>query len=165
VSSYAVNISTILGLGLAIDYGLFMVGRFREELHRQDSVEQALARTMATAGRTIVVSGVTVALALASLTLFPDVFLRSMGYGGVATAAVDMLAALTVLPALLAVAGPKVNALRVRAAVGRPPRAEASDGWYRLGGGGVRRTGHLPRGDRRRAARALRCPGSVSATT
>ena len=75
-----------------------MVGRFREELHRQDSVEAALARTVATAGRTVVVSGVTVAIALASLMLFPEVFLRSMGYGGVATVLVDMLAALTVLP-------------------------------------------------------------------
>lgn len=132
VSSYSVNISTFLGLGLAIDYGLFMVGRFREESHRAESVEAALAATMATAGRTVAVSGVTVALALAGLMFFPAVFLRSMGYGGVATAAIDMLAALTVLPALLAVLGPKVNALRVRGAVRRPPVAETSGGWYRL---------------------------------
>jgi uncharacterized membrane protein YdfJ with MMPL/SSD domain len=139
VSSYSVNISTFLGLGLAIDYGLFMVGRFREESHRAESVEAALAATMATAGRTVAVSGVTVALALASLMFFPAVFLRSMGYGGVATAAVDMLAALTVLPALLAVLGPKVNALRVRGAVGRPPVAETSGGWYRLATAVMRR--------------------------
>ena len=107
VSIYSVNITTILGLGLAIDYGLFMVGRFREELQRQPTVEDALARTVATAGRTVAVSGVTVAVALASLLLFPEVFLRSMGYGGVATVLVDMLAALTVLPALLAVLGPR----------------------------------------------------------
>ncbi|HEX3491369.1 MAG TPA: MMPL family transporter, partial [Streptosporangiaceae bacterium] len=112
VSIYSINITTILGLGLAIDYGLFMVGRFREELTRQDSVEAAVARTMATAGRTVAVSGITVATALASLMLFPEVFLRSMGYGGVATVLVDMLAAVTVLPALLAVLGPRVNALR-----------------------------------------------------
>ena len=114
VSIYSVNITTILGLGLAIDYGLFMVGRFREELGRTASVEDAVARTVATAGRTVAVSGVTVAVALASLMLFPMTFLRSMGYGGVATVLVDMLAALTVMPALLAILGPKVNALRVR---------------------------------------------------
>jgi trehalose monomycolate/heme transporter len=114
VSIYSVNITTILGLGLAIDYGLFMVSRFREELGRTDSVEDAVARTVATAGRTVAVSGITVAVALASLMLFPMTFLRSMGYGGVATVIVDMLAALTVLPALLALLGPRVNALRVR---------------------------------------------------
>jgi len=132
VSIYSINITTIMGLGLAIDYGLFMVGRFREELHRQDSVEDALARTLATAGRTVAVSGVTVAVALASLLLFPEVFLRSMGYGGVATVGVDMLAALTVLPALLAVLGPRVNALRVRKSVHKPRGLEAASGWYRL---------------------------------
>jgi len=114
VSIYSVNITTILGLGLAIDYGLFMVGRFREELGRTETVEDAVARTVATAGRTVAVSGVTVAVALASLMLFPMTFLRSMGYGGVATVIVDMLAALTVMPALLSVLGPRVNALRVR---------------------------------------------------
>jgi len=139
VSIYSVNITTILGLGLAIDYGLFMVGRFREELHRQASVEDALARTVATAGRTVAVSGVTVAVALASLLLFPEVFLRSMGYGGVATVVVDMLAALTVLPALLAVLGPKVNALRVRKSVHAPRSPESGGGWYRLAHAVMRR--------------------------
>ncbi len=132
VSIYSINITTIMGLGLAIDYGLFMVGRFREELLRQPTVEDALARTVATAGRTVAVSGVTVAVALASLMLFPEVFLRSMGYGGVATVLVDMLAALTVLPALLAVLGPRVNALRVRKSVHRPRAGDATGGWYRL---------------------------------
>ena len=114
VSIYSINITTILGLGLAIDYGLFMVSRFREELTRQDTTEDAVAATVATAGRTIAVSGITVAVALASLMLFPETFLRSMGFGGVATVLVDMLAALTVLPALLAVLGPRVNALQVK---------------------------------------------------
>jgi RND superfamily putative drug exporter len=132
VSIYSVNITTILGLGLAIDYGLFMVGRFREELHRQPTVEAAVARTVATAGRTVAVSGVTVAVALASLLLFPEVFLRSMGYGGVATVLVDMLAALTVLPALLALLGPKVNALRVRKSVRARAPSDSAGGWYRL---------------------------------
>jgi RND superfamily putative drug exporter len=139
VSVYSVNITTILGLGLGIDYGLFMATRFREELHRQQTVEQAVARTVATAGRTVAVSGITVALALTSLMLFPEDFLRSMGFGGVATVAVDMLAALTVLPALLAVLGPKVNALRIRRSVHRPVRDEASGAWYRLAHSVMRR--------------------------
>ena len=143
VSIYSVNITTILGLGLAIDYGLFMVGRFREELGRTATVEDAVARTVATAGRTVAVSGVTVAVALASLMLFPMTFLRSMGYGGVATVLVDMLAALTVMPALLAVLGPKVNALRVRPR--RRPRPAPEPGLARPGAslsGGA----SLPRG-------------------
>jgi trehalose monomycolate/heme transporter len=131
VSIYSVNITTILGLGLGIDYGLFMVTRFREELRRQPTVEQAVARTVATAGRTVLVSGVTVALALTSLMLFPVVFLRSMGYGGVATVAVDMIAAVTVLPAVLAVLGHRVNSLRVRKGVGRAPASDHG-GWYRF---------------------------------
>jgi RND superfamily putative drug exporter len=139
VSIYSVNITTILGLGLGIDYGLFIVTRFREELRRQPTVEQAVARTVATAGRTVAVSGVTVAVALTSLMLFPEDFLRSMGYGGVATVAVDMLAALTVLPALLAVLGHRVNALRIRRSVQRPVRDEASGGWYRLANSVMRR--------------------------
>jgi RND superfamily putative drug exporter len=139
VSIYSLNITTILGVGLGIDYGLFMVTRFREELHRQPTVEQAVARTVATAGRTVAVSGVTVALALTSLMLFPVDFLRSMGYGGVATVAVDVAAALTVLPALLAVLGHRVNALRIRRSVQRPPREETSGAWYRLARSVMRR--------------------------
>jgi trehalose monomycolate/heme transporter len=139
VSIYSINITTILGLGLAIDYGLFMVARFRDELSQQPSTEAALARTVATAGRTVAVSGVTVALALASLMLFPETFLRSMGYGGVATVLVDMLAALTVMPALLAVLGPRVNALRIRRSVRRAPTHEASGAWYRIARSVMRR--------------------------
>jgi trehalose monomycolate/heme transporter len=139
VSVYSLNITTILGLGLGIDYGLFMVTRFREELHRQPTVEHAVARTVATAGRTVAVSGVTVAVALTSLMLFPENFLRSMGYGGVATVAVDVLAALIVLPALLAVLGHRVNALRIRRSVQRPPRDESSGAWYRLARSVMRR--------------------------
>jgi trehalose monomycolate/heme transporter len=153
VSIFSVNITTILGLGLGIDYGLFMVSRFREELHRQDTLvgksggvsppraalENAVARTVATAGRTVAVSGVTVAMALASLTLFPEDFLRSMGYGGVATVLVDMVAALTVMPALLAVLGPNVNALRIRRAVRKPPVPEGNGTWYRIASSVMRR--------------------------
>jgi len=139
VSVFSLNITTILGLGLGIDYGLFLVTRFREELHKPGTVEDAVARTVATAGRTVLVSGVTVAIVLASLMLFPETILRSIGYGGVATVLVDMIAALTVLPALLAVLGPKVNSLRIRRSVQRPPAAEASGGWYRLAQSVMRR--------------------------
>jgi trehalose monomycolate/heme transporter len=145
VSVYSVNITTIIGLGLGIDYGLFIVTRFREELRRQPTVERAVARTVATAGRTVLVSGVTVACALSSLMLFQPVFLRSMGYGGVATVAVDVIAALTVLPALLAVLGHRVNALAVRksvrasAAKDEAVANEAGGGWYRLAHAVMRR--------------------------
>ncbi|MGX5657113.1 MMPL family transporter [Geodermatophilus nigrescens] len=138
VSVFAVNIVTILGLGLAIDYGLFVVSRFREEVRRRASVEEALARTMATAGRTVAVSGVTVALSLAGLVVFPQVFLRSMGFGGVAAVLVAMLAALTLLPALLAVLGPRVDALSLpwhRRAVATVP----GRGWWERVARGVMR--------------------------
>jgi uncharacterized membrane protein YdfJ with MMPL/SSD domain len=139
VSVFSLNITTILGLGLGIDYGLFLVSRFREELHKQGTVEDAVARTVATAGRTVVVSGVTVAVVLASLTLFPETILRSIGYGGVATVLIDMIAALTVLPALLGLLGPKINALRIRKSVQRQPAAESAGGWYRLAHSVMRR--------------------------
>jgi len=113
VSIFAINVITLLGLGLAIDYALFLVSRFREELPRSVSVEQAVARTMATAGRTVAFSGLIVASSLASLLLFPQNFLKSMGFGGMAAVLVAMLAALTILPALLAVLGHRVDALAV----------------------------------------------------
>ena len=140
VSIFAVNIVTMLGLGLAIDYGLFVVSRFREELHAGATTEQALVRTMTTAGRTVAFSGVTVAIALASLLLFPQVFLRSMGFGGMAAVLVAMVGALTVLPALLAVLGHRVDSLRIpflrRRAREREP---ARNAWYRLAHSVMRR--------------------------
>ncbi|QXJ24583.1 MMPL family transporter [Actinomadura graeca] len=131
VSIFAVNITTFLGLGLAIDYGLFVVSRFREELGRDPGrarVEDAVAATMATAGRTVAVSGVTVAVSLSGLLLFDQNFLRSMGYGGIATVFVCMIGALTVLPALLAVLGPRVNALPVRRR--KAAGARRVEGWW-----------------------------------
>ncbi|EXG79611.1 MMPL family transporter [Cryptosporangium arvum] len=141
VSIFSVNVVTILGLGLAIDYGLFMVGRFREELARGLSVEDAVARTMGTAGRTVAVSGVTVAVSLAGLLIFPITFLRSMGLGGLSAVLIAMIAALTVLPALFGVLGHRVDALSVRRLFSkrrqsrRKPQAnsEVEHGfWYRL---------------------------------
>ena len=115
VSIFSVNIVTMLGLGLAVDYALFVVSRFREERRVPGATtEAALVRTMATAGRTVAFSGITVAIALASLLFFPQVFLRSMGFGGMAAVLIAMLGALTVLPALLAVLGHRVDALQIR---------------------------------------------------
>jgi len=147
VSVFAINIVTITGLGLAIDYGLFMVSRFREEIGRQADVETALARTMATAGRTVAVSGVTVAVSLAGLLIFPQVFLRSMGFGGMSAVLVAMLAALTLLPALLGMLGPNVDALSVRPWLRRVFRRPVRAGrhgdhhgvWYRIAHSVMRR--------------------------
>lgn len=149
VSIFAVNIVTMLGLGLAIDYALFVISRFREELHSGKTTEQALVRTMATAGRTVAFSGITVAISLASLLLFPQVFLRSMGFGGMAAVLVAMVGALTVLPALLAVLGHRVDSLRVpglarlRKARRTPDETAAAHGarggWYRLAQSVMRR--------------------------
>ncbi|MHB8273980.1 MAG: MMPL family transporter [Dermatophilaceae bacterium] len=118
VSIFAINVITLIGMGLAIDYALFVVSRFREELAKypgteREHVNAAISATMATAGRTVLFSGLIVAASLASLLIFPQSFLRSMGYGGVAAVLVAMLAALTLLPALLAVLGPRVEAGRM----------------------------------------------------
>jgi uncharacterized membrane protein YdfJ with MMPL/SSD domain len=113
VSVFSINIVTMIGFGLAIDYALFVVTRFREQLAAGDDVEAALVRTMGTAGRTVAFSGITVGVAISSLVLFPVMFLRSMAYGGAAAVAVAMLAALTALPALLGVLGHRVNNLRL----------------------------------------------------
>jgi uncharacterized membrane protein YdfJ with MMPL/SSD domain len=145
VSIFAVNLVTIMGLGLAIDYGLFVVSRFREEIRRQPSVEAALARTMATAGRTVAVSGITVAVSLAGLLIFPQVFLRSMGFGGIAAVLIAMVAALTLLPALLGMLGPRVDALSLRPLLRRvfrrSPAATTSEhgAWARIAHSVMRR--------------------------
>ncbi|MBI3689063.1 MAG: MMPL family transporter [Actinobacteria bacterium] len=122
VSVFSINLVTLAGLGLAIDYGLFMVSRFREELGRGRPVPEALGRTVATAGRTVAISAVTVAIAMSGLAMFPQVFLRSMGYGGVAAVLLAMVFALTVLPALLAVLGHRVDALSLQRLVRRRRR-------------------------------------------
>jgi RND superfamily putative drug exporter len=144
VSIFAQNLVTMLGLGLAVDYALFVVSRFREELPRQGDVRRAVMRTMATAGRTVAFSGITIAGSVASLILFPESFLRSMGYGGVAVVLVDVVASLTVLPALLAVLGPRVDALRVSIPGWLRRRERASTtaehgGWFRLAHSVMRR--------------------------
>jgi uncharacterized membrane protein YdfJ with MMPL/SSD domain len=113
VSTFAVNTIILLGLGMGIDYSLLLVSRFREELTVGRDVRDAVARTVATAGRTVVFSALTVALSLAALLVFPEVFLRSMAFGGMAAVLVAMVASLTLLPVMLALLGHRVNALRV----------------------------------------------------
>jgi uncharacterized membrane protein YdfJ with MMPL/SSD domain len=113
ISVFSVNIVTGLGLGLAVDYSLFLVSRFREEIAAGEDTETALRTTMATAGRTVVFSAITVAAALLALVLFPQRFLYSMGLGGAFVSVFAAVAALTVVPALLALLGPKVDALRL----------------------------------------------------
>jgi RND superfamily putative drug exporter len=130
LSIFALNLVTGMGLGLAIDYSLFMVSRFREELGAGRSTDEALRRTLNTSGRTILFSSLTVAAALASLTVFPEKFLFSMGVGGVLVALVACAVSLVMLPAVLKLLGPRVNALAPRSWQ-RP--LEVSGGfWYRL---------------------------------
>ncbi|MEW9553746.1 MMPL family transporter [Nonomuraea sp. NPDC050783] len=113
VSVFSLNVVTMLGLGLAVDYSLFVLKAFREEIAAGASSEQAVVRTVATAGRTVAISGLTVATALLGLLLFPQMFLRSIGLGAAAVVLVAMGAALVVLPAVLGMLGPRVNALRL----------------------------------------------------
>ena len=108
VSVYSVNVVTMLGLGLAVDYALLLVSRFREERAIRD-LPAAVEEAVATAGRTVVFSGLTVAASLAGLLVFADPFLRSMAYGGGAVVLIDMLAAVTLLPALLGLWGRRVR--------------------------------------------------------
>jgi len=131
VSIFSINLTTALGLGLGIDYALFMVNRFREQLAAGDPVPEAVARTVATAGRTVIYTAVAVMAALAALLVFPLYFLRSFGYAGIGVVAIAGLGALVLLPALLAVLGHRVNAGRVR--LPRRLRRETSrDGLGRL---------------------------------
>jgi RND superfamily putative drug exporter len=134
VSTYALNIVTGIGLGLGIDYSLLLVSRYREELAARGPGAAAIRRTMATAGRTVAFSSVTIAAAIGTLAIFPIGFLRSMGIAGGLAAPLAGLIALTVLPALFVLLGERVNALsprRWRRAAERAARGERG-GWYRL---------------------------------
>jgi RND superfamily putative drug exporter len=108
ISVYAIQLTTMLGLGLAVDYALLILVRFREERRHTEDVVEAVHRTVAAAGRTVLFSGLTVAVSLTGLLVFPSVFLRSMGLAVAAVVVIDMLAALTLLPALLARFGGRI---------------------------------------------------------
>jgi RND superfamily putative drug exporter len=129
VSTYAVNVVTLVGLGIAIDYSLFIVTRFREELGSGHSVEDALATTMATAGRAIMFSGLTVAIGLSGLLFYTGTALVSMGVAGAIVVAISVLYGVTLLPALLAILGRRINSIRVPIL---QPKPFGEGAWHRL---------------------------------
>ncbi|WP_322938173.1 MMPL family transporter [Nocardioides bizhenqiangii] len=129
VSIYAVNLTTGLGLGLAVDYGLLMVARVREERTRRDHAA-AVVRAVETAGRTIVFSATTVALALTALLVFPQYFLRSFAYAGVGVMLITAFSATVLLPAALTLLGDRIDKLRVPGV--RGIRGEEAPTWARL---------------------------------
>ncbi|GGW36729.1 putative conserved membrane protein, MmpL family [Streptomyces lucensis JCM 4490] len=114
VSVFALNLTTALGLGLAIDYALFIVRRYREELAAGADPLTAVGTTLRTAGRTVLFSALTVAVSLAAMMAFPQYFLRSFAYAGIAVVLLAAAAALVLLPAALVLLGPRVNALDLR---------------------------------------------------
>jgi RND superfamily putative drug exporter len=136
VSIFALNLTTAMGLGLAIDYSLFVVSRFREELAAGHPTPVALDRTVRTAGRTVAFSAGTVAASLLALLLFPFAFLRSFAYAGVAVAVLAGLFSVIVLPAMLAALGPRIDTWSLR-----PARVQADEAgiWHRLAVATMRR--------------------------
>jgi putative drug exporter of the RND superfamily len=130
VSTFAANIALVMGLALGVDYCLFLIARFREELGRGSTVEHAVSGAVRTAGRTVLFSGITVAASLLALVLFPSPFLRSFGYAGAFVVLTAVTGALVILPAALAVLGPRALPRRPR-----PPR----DTWFRLAHSVMRR--------------------------
>ncbi len=135
ISVFAINVITLLGLGMAVDYSLFVVSRFREELANGRDVPAAIRVTVATAGRTVAVSGLTIVLALSSLLIFPQPFLGGLAIGGMAAVLIAMLAALTVLPAALVLLGHRIDKLPLPL----PRRAQPGAGWARIAHSVMRR--------------------------
>lgn len=136
-SLFALNIATALSLGLAVDYALLLVSRYREELERDGgATREAHRRTVLTAGRTSLFSGFTVAVAMAALILLPQRFLYSVGAAGAAVGAISATMAVLVVPSMLALLGTRVNALSIRRG---HALSDESDRWYRVAHGVMRR--------------------------
>jgi len=135
-SVFALNITTAMGLGLAVDYGLLLVTRYREELERDGPTRESHRRLVDSAGRTVIFSGLTVAAAMAAVTLLPQRFLYSVGAGGAIVSLFAAFGALLIVPSLLALLGERVNALSLRRG---PALSDESGGWYRLARGVMRR--------------------------
>jgi uncharacterized membrane protein YdfJ with MMPL/SSD domain len=135
-SLFALNIATALSLGLAVDYALLMVSRYREELETEGATQEAHRRTVATAGRTILFSGLTVAAAMIALVFFPQRFLYSVGVAGATVAILASVVTVLAVPAVLALLGERINSLSIRSG---PAVSDASDGWYRLAWAVMRR--------------------------
>ncbi len=129
VSIFSLNLATAMGLGLGIDYSLFIVSRFREEMRRGLDAGAAVVRTLETAGRTIAFSALTVAVSLAALLVFPLPFLHSFAYAGVAVVAIAAAGAIVSLPALLAALGPRVDRLTLWR---RHPKEVGEGFWHRM---------------------------------
>jgi uncharacterized membrane protein YdfJ with MMPL/SSD domain len=134
-SVFALNIATGLSLGLAVDYALLMVSRYREEIGRGGATREAHRRTVRTAGRTALFSGFTVAAAMAALVILPQRFLYSIAVAGASVGLLSALMALLVVPSLLALLGTRIDALSIRRG---PAVSDESDGWYRLARGVMR---------------------------
>jgi RND superfamily putative drug exporter len=130
MATYVENIVQLIGLAIAIDYSMLVVFRFREELSRGQDPDRALLTTMATAGRATLFSGSTVAIGLALLAFMPVPFMASMGIGGLLVPLVSMAASATLLPALLSLMGPRVNALRIVPSRILERRAASDSGWW-----------------------------------
>ena len=134
-SIFALNIATGLSLGLAVDYALLMVSRYREEIGKEGATRDAHRRMVTTAGRTAVFSGLTVATAMAALVLMPQRFLYSMAVAGASVGLLSALIAILVVPSLLALLGTRIDALSIRRG---PSVSDESGGWYRLAHGVMR---------------------------
>jgi uncharacterized membrane protein YdfJ with MMPL/SSD domain len=144
LSIFAVNLVTGVGLGLGIDYSLFILSRYREELAGGRESREAIARTLQTAGRTVLYGSLTVAGALASMLVFPERFLYSMGVGGTVVALMAGAVSLAVLPAVLVALGPRINSLSpkwMQRGTARAARAGEEGGWARLARAVMRRPG------------------------
>jgi RND superfamily putative drug exporter len=135
-SLFALNIATGLSLGLAVDYALLMVSRYREEIGAGGATREAHRRTVVTAGRTALFSGLTVAAAMAALIVMPQRFLYSMAVAGASVAVLSSVIAILVVPSLLRLLGTRIDALSIRRG---PAVSDGSDGWYRLARGVMRR--------------------------
>ena len=132
VSLFALNITTALGFGLAVDYSLLLVNRYREESAAAGTPEQALGRTLRSAGRAVAFSAATISASLGTLLFFPLPLLKSLAYGGAAVACASAVAALTVLPALLVLLGDRIDRYDVFARFRRREPAVSSGAWFRL---------------------------------
>ncbi|MFD4365994.1 MMPL family transporter [Rhodococcus sp. NPDC058521] len=139
VSSFAVNIATLIGLGMAVDYSLFIVSRFREEVRAGHDTRSAVERTVATAGRTIRYSSLLLICGFLGLLAFPQAFVRSFGYGGIGAVAVAATISMTALPAALAILGPRIDAWSWRPGSLRRGEERSFRFWTRVASRSMRR--------------------------